>query len=394
MLRTMSSAELVDEPDAIGELNGGEIVGKVKRSTVEAFRFPPQEHGFDGGDTADDPVSQKTWTVVDVDEEHGTIDLKIGKRPTPLCRGPSSRVVPINTKNLAGPLARPGRTSRAIGLRRGDAAAALLLRLRPDTGEPDGAAATTDEEPASEAAHRIILGLERFVSPIQGPPASGKTFTAAGASLGSSQAGRTVGVTAPSHAVIQNLLDEVVKQAASTATHAHRTETRSVTSDFSTRHAESLDYGPAPRQARARELDIVAGTVWLWAREEFAHSVDTLFVDEAGQFSLANVLASPGPPQPRAARATRSSWPSRARGPPAGRGSLGARPRAGRARHHARRPPGSSSTGPTACIPTCAGTPPRSSTTDRLERDRRTSVPACAGDIVELCRRRACASSR
>ena len=38
----------------------------------------------------------------------------------------------------------------------------------------------------------------------------------------------------------------------------------------------------------------MAGTAWLWAREEFAGSVDTLVVDEAGQFSLANVLAIAG----------------------------------------------------------------------------------------------------
>jgi len=34
-----------------------------------------------------------------------------------------------------------------------------------------------------------------------------------------------------------------------------------------------------------------AGTTWLWSREEFAGSVDVLLVDEAGQMSLANVLA-------------------------------------------------------------------------------------------------------
>ncbi|MEP7273144.1 MAG: DEAD/DEAH box helicase, partial [Acidobacteriota bacterium] len=36
---------------------------------------------------------------------------------------------------------------------------------------------------------------------------------------------------------------------------------------------------------------IAAGTSWLWAREEMKDSVDVLFVDEAGQVSLANVLA-------------------------------------------------------------------------------------------------------
>jgi superfamily I DNA and/or RNA helicase len=42
------------------------------------------------------------------------------------------------------------------------------------------------------------------------------------------------------------------------------------------------------------EIDIAAGTSWMWSRSEFVHTVDTLFVDEAGQMSLANVLAMAG----------------------------------------------------------------------------------------------------
>jgi uncharacterized protein len=36
---------------------------------------------------------------------------------------------------------------------------------------------------------------------------------------------------------------------------------------------------------------VAGGTAWLWAREEALNSVDVLFVDEAAQMSLANVLA-------------------------------------------------------------------------------------------------------
>jgi uncharacterized protein len=39
-------------------------------------------------------------------------------------------------------------------------------------------------------------------------------------------------------------------------------------------------------------VKVAAGSAWLWAREEMANSVDVLFVDEAGQMSLANVLAA------------------------------------------------------------------------------------------------------
>ena len=39
-------------------------------------------------------------------------------------------------------------------------------------------------------------------------------------------------------------------------------------------------------------LDVVGGTTWLWAREDMGESVDALFVDEAGQMSLADALAA------------------------------------------------------------------------------------------------------
>jgi uncharacterized protein len=38
-------------------------------------------------------------------------------------------------------------------------------------------------------------------------------------------------------------------------------------------------------------INLVGGTAWLWSREEMAEIVDVLFVDEAGQISLANALA-------------------------------------------------------------------------------------------------------
>jgi uncharacterized protein len=39
---------------------------------------------------------------------------------------------------------------------------------------------------------------------------------------------------------------------------------------------------------------VVGGTAWLWAREDMAAAIDVLFIDEAGQFSLASTLAVAG----------------------------------------------------------------------------------------------------
>ena len=59
------------------------------------------------------------------------------------------------------------------------------------------------------------------------------------------------------------------------------------------------------------KIDIAAGTSWMWSREEFAGTVDMLFVDEAGQMSLANVLAMAGGATTSCCSETRSSWTSR-----------------------------------------------------------------------------------
>ena len=74
----LSPEDLIGEPDALGGLTGGDISEHVKQSVVRRFSFPPQEHRFSRGDTAVDSVTDKRWSVWAVDDEHGTIDLKIG----------------------------------------------------------------------------------------------------------------------------------------------------------------------------------------------------------------------------------------------------------------------------------------------------------------------------
>src|SRR5207244_735709 len=45
---------------------------------------------------------------------------------------------------------------------------------------------------------------------------------------------------------------------------------------------------------RDNAVDIVAGTSWLFARDEMANTLDALFIDEAGQVSVANTIAIAG----------------------------------------------------------------------------------------------------
>ena len=104
--------------------------------------------------------------------------------------------------------------------------------------------------------------------------------------------GKRVGVSAVSHKVIDNLLQSALKAAAD-----ERVELACIhkVTELSAKPPEGIEEtnsNDAPLAAlEAGEANVVGGTAWLWSREQYAGSLDVLFVDEAGQMSLANVLA-------------------------------------------------------------------------------------------------------
>jgi uncharacterized protein len=60
---------------------------------------------------------------------------------------------------------------------------------------------------------------------------------------------------------------------------------------------ETSDYDLILSNLNDGSARVVGGTAWMWAREDFANSVDVLFLDEASQFALADAMAiSPAAP--------------------------------------------------------------------------------------------------
>lgn len=106
--------------------------------------------------------------------------------------------------------------------------------------------------------------------------------------------GKRVGVTAGSHRVIRKLLDETRKAAVEAGLpRAICLQKVSEKSDGPLPDwlAETTDNGEARWSIENRAHDVVAGTPWLWSRADMQGLADVLFVDEAGQMSLANALA-------------------------------------------------------------------------------------------------------
>jgi len=293
-VRTLNSQELIGEPDALGGLSGGEVIGEVKRSVLRRFSFPPQEHRFSSDDGAFDPITGRSWEVRRVDDKLGLIELKIGKDysgplPAALVEGG-----PIDTRTLAERLRSLGERVARDGLSPQDAAISLLLRRRPAGGSAQALAMRRGDETAAQAAIRLGLALADSYLPIQGPPGTGKTYTGADQILELIEQGRAVGITGPSHAVIHNLIEMVVGHAAGRGRTPRIGQRADRGTPFLHEKAQCMSYDKLAGALGAGDLDVAAGTIWMWARAEFQGSVDTLFVDEAGQMSLANVLAVAG----------------------------------------------------------------------------------------------------
>jgi uncharacterized protein len=166
---------------------------------------------------------------------------------------------------------------------------------RIDGIEPGGVLVRQGDD-VTAGARALALRLEDTALPIQGPPGTGKTYTAARMILDLVADGKRVGVTAQSHRVIENLLEAVV-DAAGEEGRALAIGHRSDGDDRrSTPAGITLipDTKLIPGGLAAGTWDVVGGTSWVWARADMEDSVDVLFVDEAGQVSLATVCSMAG----------------------------------------------------------------------------------------------------
>jgi AAA domain len=131
-------------------------------------------------------------------------------------------------------------------------------------------------------------GLSQSYLFVQGPPGSGKTWSGARAALALMQAGRRVGVTALSHKAIHKFLDDLEDAALEAGYEFRGRKKGSGEGRYENRFVDCTNSNEAMLDD---ELQLLAGTSWLFARAELDQHVDALFVDEGGQFALADAIA-------------------------------------------------------------------------------------------------------
>jgi predicted RecB family nuclease len=310
----MTLDELIEDSESIGvvEQDGSEPVEDAK-SLVHGFRFPVQQHKLDPGDGVHDPVERAyTGQIVDIDSVAGTLTLKRGEkiadRPLPRALIPGG---PFRTVDQQEALARFARSldERTAG-----------VWLKPDPGrtyphlekvlrrEPplDGARVQRETLDGMCELIRVVEGSYLFV---QGPPGAGKTWTGARLITTLLAAGKRVAVASQSHKAIHNLLEEVVAAADGEGVPLTALKKASGGNEESFYRgpgyqppaddpSDTVSRGPiAVENATNADVfaeaphQLVAGTGWLLTRADLDSKFDYLFIDEAGQTSLADALA-------------------------------------------------------------------------------------------------------
>jgi uncharacterized protein len=107
--------------------------------------------------------------------------------------------------------------------------------------------------------------------------------------------GKPVGICATSHKAITNMVDALVKHCAEVGLSPRIVQkaAKDVASQSNLVDATEKNDEIESRLARG-DVDVVAGTQFLFAREALEGALEVVFVDEAGQMSLANLVAMGG----------------------------------------------------------------------------------------------------
>jgi predicted RecB family nuclease len=305
-LMDLSPEQLVDEDDPVGLLEPiGPIDEEKDGKQTWRYAFPVQDFDFGRGDAYDprqkqqrpndSPFSWKVGEVTTIDLAGGTLDLRRS-----VDAGHPRALVPLpwfGTADHQAALVTIGEWVARHGIE-GDgpfrAARDLLLGMPPRAGQRAGEPLCGADESDLAAARRLGLALDETTLAIQGPPGSGKTYSGARMIVTLLRAGKRVGITGTSHKVIGNLVTAVLAAAGEEQTPddvrvVQRGNPDQILDDARvTRGKDTPDVRGHLDSGRA---NLAAGTSWLWASSKMVDSVDVLFVDEAGQISLANVVA-------------------------------------------------------------------------------------------------------
>ncbi len=283
--------ELISDTDCLGGLQMFGIPEREKQSMVYKYRYPAQEHKMKSGDK---PINiatgQNIGTIVKLDDDNCIVKIKrgikLGEPEQIIDLGPPA---PIGAEVIRTAIYRYAQ-SVVTGSAKYQAVGDILTRALPRIiGKQAGDAIVGSGSLLSETIH-AVSNLSNSYLFIQGPPGAGKTYTSAHTIVELIRAGKKIGIAANSHKAIHNLLqkvDDVATEKDFRFSGIKKSSNGNEDSDYNSSNVVSVQ----DMKNMDFSANLFAGTAWLFADERFDGVLDYLFIDEAGQVSVANVVA-------------------------------------------------------------------------------------------------------
>lgn len=288
-LKELPDDDLLEERKALAFLVYAGGREPIKRSFIDTYSFVPQECDLRPGQNLEDREGNKLGTIHEIDLDANILRIKKGPSkidlPHPISVM-SLENVNSSTKEeavirLAEWVVENGMDSHESQYR---AARQLLMNTPPSLIEE-----RTISEDIIEETFDFVVKLNHSYLPIQGPPGAGKSYTGSHLIVRLAKEGKKIGITALSHKVISNLLSkvwEVAQEEGFDIKMIQKTEP-----DPENPSLWAVSQNENTIQAAMGNMDVIAGTSFMWSKPPYEGSVDYLFIDEAGQLSLIDTLS-------------------------------------------------------------------------------------------------------
>ncbi|KTD57670.1 TM0106 family RecB-like putative nuclease [Legionella shakespearei] len=267
------------------------------RNLVYEYSFDPDQefkgHAKDyyilGSETPEGKQVKAACRIEDSDLEHGLIALQIKDEPEG-----TITLVPdefVNPDPIPQALTQQAEAFEKGGLQHTAIIDFLGKSIPRIKGHSAGAAIAPSHEPQQRLNEIIqaVFQLDNSYLTIQGPPGAGKTYTGKHLIAELIKRGKKVGITSNSHKAINNLLINTAKYCQKEGIQGHFACTRNTDSAI-----DELQIRVLSNQDIAGFLQagcVVGTTAWGFARDDLEQAFDYLFIDEAGQVSVANLIA-------------------------------------------------------------------------------------------------------
>jgi uncharacterized protein len=167
----------------------------------------------------------------------------------------------------------------------------FIHRLPPRIKNHSGGAIVPTDGDLIENVIEVVKCMENTTLCIQGPPGTGKTYTAEHVIAELVKNGKKVGITSNSHKAINNLLTRAFDRCKKAGISGTFVKVGKYDEEEINERSTIETPGSGSQVSITKNTSVIGGTAWCFASDNFKDQIDYLFVDEAGQMSIANLIA-------------------------------------------------------------------------------------------------------